>query len=88
MYLFLFAPAGHAWPTANIPLVEFPAAAPRFTVQHIDVAEALVSHAYVYLLVDEVLQPKVNMPLVEFPAAVPYWEFAEDAVADALVSVE
>lgn len=69
----------------------FPVAAPKKALQEADVAEELISQAYVYLLrtalAAQLLNPNANMPLVELLAADPPCELALDAVADPLVSV-
>lgn len=75
-------------PTANIPLVLFPAADPLQLFVEAEVADEFPSVEYVYLFLVEVLLPKLKIPLVAVPAADPRDELADEDVADPLVLQE
>jgi sorbitol-specific phosphotransferase system component IIBC len=80
-----------AYPKANIPTVELPAAEPSADAAVAAVAELFTHPEYVYLsrVVDRaVVYPKANIPTVELPAADPAKDAALAAVADALTQPE
>jgi hypothetical protein len=59
-------------PSANMPIVELPAAEPSYDAEVEAVADELVSHEYVYLfLVDDapLTLPKAKIPTHELPVA-------------------
>jgi hypothetical protein len=59
------------FPSANIPIVLFPAAEPRVEAAVVAVADATTQPEYVYLLVVVVMFPSAKIPTVLFPAAAP-----------------
>jgi hypothetical protein len=81
-----------AIPKAKMPTVELPVADPEYDVAVEDVAEALISPEYVYLLrvaeTETFVIPNANIPTVELPAAAPQEAHVLEDVAEELTSPE
>jgi hypothetical protein len=83
-----------AYPIANIPVVELPAADPPYEGTVDDVAAVLVSPEYVYLLrvvvplQPALVAPNAKIPTVELPTAEPFELAVVADVAEVLVQLE
>ena len=90
LYIYLFL-IFVKLPNAKIPLVELPAAAPKYEFAEDDAADPFESQAYVYLFlindVDPQTRPNANIPTVAVPAAAPSLELLLAHVAELFASV-